>query len=427
MKKLLIIGVNTRPIVNSALKLDFEIYSSSYYATYDFEKPLNEIHILNQNIGESCGDFTEKYNPKDLLNISKDFLEIVDYIILCSGISSSDFTGNYKKYKKKIIGNKNVVNIEDKFKFYQHVKNKFLTPETFKLKDINEASEIIENDIDKSYILKPLNGTGGYNVNFVNNDSFNQFKDMMRSDENINNLNNETSKNNSLILQECIKGINVSSSVLSSNKEAKTIINSRLLTLNDYGQKNSFIYSGNIIPLDLKSLSTLNNFNLPQDEIGIDNLNEDMNLISENLIKDLNLIGSTGVDMILSYDVESKNILENDIYIIEVNPRIQGTYECVEELLKINLLNAHILACKGEIIETPKFKGYSMKKIIYSKNRVCVGNLSLDNVYDVPYPNVIIENNQPLVTLINRDNNLKKVLKTIDITESYVNNNIENI
>ena len=68
-----------------------------------------------------------------------------------------------------------------------------------------------------------------------------------------------------------------------------------------------------------------------------------------------------------------------------------------------------------------------MKKIIYSKNRVCVGNLSLDNVYDVPYPNVIIENNQPLVTLINRDNNLKKVLKTIDITESYVNNNIENI
>lgn len=137
MKKLLIIGVNTRPIVNSALKLDFEIYSSSYYATYDFEKPLNEIHILNQNIGESCGDFTEKYNPKDLLNISKDFLEIVDYIILCSGISSSDFTGNYKKYKKKIIGNKNVVNIEDKFKFYQHVKNKFLTPETFKLKDIN--------------------------------------------------------------------------------------------------------------------------------------------------------------------------------------------------------------------------------------------------------------------------------------------------
>ena len=31
-------------------------------------------------------------------------------------------------------------------------------------------------------------------LTFVNNDSFNQFKDMMRSDENINNLNNETSK-----------------------------------------------------------------------------------------------------------------------------------------------------------------------------------------------------------------------------------------
>ena len=43
------------------------------------------------------------------------------------------------------------------------------------------------------------------------------------------------------------------------------------------------------------------------------------------------------------------------------------------------------------------------------------------------YVKEVDENYLNYYVLINRNNNLKKVLKTIDITESYVNNNIENI
>ena len=67
------------------------------YATYDFEKTFLNDPYIKSKYWRIMWRFIEKYNPKDLLNISKDFLEIVDYIILCSGISSSDFTGNYKK------------------------------------------------------------------------------------------------------------------------------------------------------------------------------------------------------------------------------------------------------------------------------------------------------------------------------------------
>lgn len=424
MKKLLILGVNTRPIVNSALKLDFEVYSSSYYATYDFNKPFNEVHILNQKSGVSCGNFEEKFSPEKLLDISRDFLDIVDYIVLGAGISASDFKGSFRKYRGKIIGNKNIENIEDKYRFYNKVKNKFLTPETFKIVDIDEVDEIIKNDINKQYILKPCKGSGGYGVNLINYDSFNQFKDKIKDDENFNYVNDEKEKSPKWILQEQIKGINISSSVLSTNHKAKTLINSRLLTLNDYNKENSYIYNGNIIPLDFKSLNILNNYTIPHDEIGVENLNEDMSLLSEELIKYLKLIGSNGVDMILSENSENKNILDNDIYVIEVNPRIQGTYECVEELLKINLLNAHIKACHGEIIDIPSFKGYCMKKILYSENNIKIGKFNSYNLYDLPYPNVIIEKEQPVLTIINKNKNLKKLMKNIEETEKNVKNSI---
>lgn len=423
MKKLLIMGVNTRPLVNSALKLNFEVYSSSYYATYDFNKPYDEIHLLNQKVNESCGIFEEKYDPLELLDKSRDFLEKVDYIILCAGISSSDFVGDFKKYRGKILGNKNVGEVEDKYKFYKHICNKFLTPETFKIKDIHEVEEILKNNVDNSYILKPRKGSGGYGVNLLNYNTLNEFKCNERNSEKLEKI----TENQELILQENIKGINISSSVLSNNHETKTIINSRLLTINDYQKNKSFVYNGNIIPLNIKSLQSLNEYTIPNDEIGIDNLNEDMNQISQEIIKDLKLIGSNGVDMILSENTKNNNILENDIYIIEVNPRVQGTYECIEKLLKINLLDAHIKACQGKIIEIPEYNGYSFKKIIYSTNTIKIGNLNKDNVFDIPYPNVIIEKNQPLVTIIDQANNVKKLIKNSNAIESTINENIKNI
>ena len=75
---------------------------------------------------------------------------------------------------------------------------------------------------------------------------------------------------------------------------------------------------------------------------------------SEKLIRKFELIGSNGVDFILN---------KNGLYIIEINPRIQGTFECVQQALGINMLEAHIKACQNEIISIDKAKYYSYKKI----------------------------------------------------------------
>ena len=123
MEKLLLIGIDTRSMLNSALKLDYDIYSASYFSTSDTPTIENQKIILKESDGESCGLFEENFNSKTILEISKDYIDEVDHIIPISGVSPSDFS---KRDRKKILGNHDVEFVEDKFKFYKKIKNEFL-------------------------------------------------------------------------------------------------------------------------------------------------------------------------------------------------------------------------------------------------------------------------------------------------------------
>ena len=190
-----------------------------------------------------------------------------------------------------------------------------------------------------------------------------------------------------------------------------------MITEHDLGE-NSFEYSGNILPLDENSFSMFNDnrTNIERNNFNIEELNEEMKNISEDLIKEFKLVGSNGVDYILGSDGELK--------VIEINPRFQGTYELVENALGINLLDAHIRACEGEIIDIPDPNQYSVKKIIYARKQVKIGNLNIPNVYDIPYEGVEIEKDQPLVTLISSNKNLETATEDMKIAENEVYRNI---
>ena len=383
MEKLLLIGIDTRSMLNSALKLDYTIFSTSYFSTSDTQVIENQKIILKEEDGQSCGVFEEKFDSKHILEISADYIDEVDYIIPISGVSPSDFS---KKDRKKILGNRNVDDIEDKFRFYKKIKDEFLTPETFYVSDIDEAREINKTYPETKFILKPVQGSGGYDINLLDDDSNIVFNDKK------------------FMIQEYISGINVSSSLLADGDDAKTIINSRLLTENDFEKNNSFIYVGNILPLTDESILA--------DIEDITKINESMNATSENLACKFNLVGSNGVDYILNDD---------GLYVIEINPRIQGTFECAEKSLGINMIDAHIKACQGEIIEVPEAKYYSYKKIIYSPTRMKYEKIDLDNIYDLPHIGSITEKSEPLLTIIDRDRDFEKLYKKVELASEKVN------
>ena len=81
MDNLLLMGIDTRPMVNSALKLDYKIFSISYFKTVDFKVPYREKHVLDQESVISCGRFEENYSPKKILELSKDFLSLFSSVL----------------------------------------------------------------------------------------------------------------------------------------------------------------------------------------------------------------------------------------------------------------------------------------------------------------------------------------------------------
>ncbi len=411
MENLLLMGIDTRPMVNSAMKLDYKTFSISYFKTVDFKVPYAEKHVLDQESVISCGRFEENYSPEKLLELSKDFLfqnhgeDEIDKIVLTTGINAKNFSGEYKKFRKIVRGNKNTESVENKFKFYNKLKNKFNVPLTFQPSDVGELNEILQQHDNNQFILKPLQGSGGLGILLLNNESCDELKQVSEICQNIS-LEN-------YILQEYIEGTNVSSSVLSSHNEIKNLINSRLITEHDLGNE-SYEYSGNILPLDENSFRM---FNDNRTEINADELNDEMKNTSEDLIKKFGLIGSNGVDYILDKG--------GNLKVIEINPRFQGTYELVENSLGINLLDAHIKACEGEIIDIPNPSQYSIKKIIYARKQVNIGNLNIPNVYDIPYEGVKIEKDQPLVTIISSNEDLKTAINDAKIAEDEVYENID--
>ncbi|MDR1819919.1 MAG: ATP-grasp domain-containing protein [Methanobrevibacter sp.] len=418
MEKLLILGINTRPIISSALKLNYQTYSSSYYNTADTKTVYKEKYSLQQKPYQSCGMFEENFNFVEILNNCSNWIEGIDHIVLTSGISPEYFNGNIKlkndenidisklnnvlkKNKKKIVGNKNIEDIENKYRFYKKMKNKYSLPLTFKLSaDINvyDTLDIVKQYDDKKFIIKELSGSGGYGINFLNNESIFQLK------EYVSNMDN---KKQGLLLQEYVDGDNLSCSVLGTENNSKSIIVSKNIN-NSYYQKNEdkkdFRYSGNISPINRNKYNS--------------HVLKEVNELSESMISDLNLIGSNGVDLIVKGD---------EINVIEVNPRFQGTYESVEDVLGINLLETHIKACDDNLINVPSPKNYSMKKIIYASRRLKFNTNSFKNlsknitISDIPYENTIIEKNQPMLTLTGENSKIDDLKRDIEKANNYIN------
>ena len=413
MENLLIMGIDTRPMVSSALKLDYKTISISYFKDLDFPEPFAERHVFNPEQDNSYGSFEEAYSPQDLLNLLNEFnIDLIDKIVLTTGISADDFRNEFSKLKGRIRGNSNTSNVNDKFKFYEKTRNKFNVPLTFKVSDVDELKEIIKQYDNNSFILKPLNGSGGLGFLKLNNDNWNQLNNTENMTENIS-LEN-------YILQEYIEGENVSSSVLSTKDEARNLINTRLITANDLGNDN-YAYVGNIVPLDENSFNALNSKNKTTttkskkySKEEITDLNKEMKDVSEDLIKEFKLIGSNGVDFKIDTQKE-------DLKIIEVNPRLQGTYQLCENSLGINMLDAHIKACEGELIEIRKPKQYSIKKIVYAPKDVIIRDLKINNLYDIPHNGEIIEKDNPIATIICSNKDLKTAINDLKTSNHKLN------
>jgi len=106
-------------------------------------------------------------------------------------------------------------------------------------------------------------------------------------------------------------------------------------------------------------------------------------------------------------------------YVVEVNPRFQGTLECVERTLNMNIVKAHVEACvQGKLPTIEKSpSAFCVRLILFAPQRSVVPDLSVfEEVRDIPLPGVIIEEGEPVCSIVvdgaNRNSSLREA-KTI--------------
>jgi uncharacterized protein len=389
MENILLVGVNTRAVACSLKKLGYNVYSADYFGTMDLRSHADHVKsVLDQKPHISCGKFTERFNPQLIREMALEMVNEVDGIIACAGSSPYWFPS------KKIIGNQDVGSVEDKFSLYQKLKKHFLVPETYLPADIYEAAEIARNAPGKKFILKPRSGAGGYGVRFFNDHDPECVHDLDGHDLGGMGVTEEMNSDD-WIMQEFIDGENISASVLSTGDEFRTILTSTQIIGNTMlGQKEPFGYCGNIVPYtgDLK-----------------------ISELAPKVVAHLSLIGSNGVDFILR---------NGELYVIEVNPRLQGTFECAELSMDTNMAHAHLEACQGHLVEIPPPSRFAVKMVVHASERSQVGNLNFPGVCDLPLPGVIIEKGEPMVTVLNSGDIMEDMLysarKTIQRVYSVV-------
>ena len=276
--------------------------------------------------------------PSDIRPYLKNF--DFDHVVLGSGFEDANVD------RSSVLGNDP--------KISGKVLNKVWLSE--KLDDLNIKQPRIFNKDNVEYpcIAKPIKGGGGHKNYLVEDRS-------MLPDE------------NEYFLQEYITGLPLSVSVLSDNEKAKAItLNEILVGRKSLDQIKPFGYCGNVTPYDSK-------------------YKDEMFRISERLITELGLVGSNGVDFMIN---------KNGIYVLEVNPRFQGSLESVEMATGCNIFKAHTDAINGKLDEIDiKVRRYGIKGIFFAKKKVMVtGNMCGEKIADIPTPGEIFEEGCAIAT-----------------------------
>jgi len=347
--KALVLGINTRPVVNSLKKLGFYVYSVSYYAPEDLNAD-EKYYLINPLVH---GRLKENYDENKLIEIANKLADEVDCIFITSGVF--EFENSKIPGWDNVIGNgpKKINEISNKYKTYKKLKNLgFNIPETKKINNKTQLYKFLEEF--KTCILKPIYGSGGSILKI----ELNNF-----DDEIINEIKFP------IIAQEYIRGKSFSAN----------FIGNTFITFN----KQIIIkgmYAGNLTPY----------INLP---------NKFVEIFGE-VIESFELKGMSGIDFLIK---------DNGPYIVDINPRILGTYETIEMSASQNL--AMVLLNNKYAKEIKPRKVY-IKRILFAKEKIIANISKRDFIHDIPKKNAVIEKGEPIATVIAKEN-IKSIINSV--------------
>ncbi len=377
IQNLLAVGIDIVSIANSAKEAEYKIYAADYFGDIDLRLVCSEYKsIIEQKRGKSCGRMELKFKPEAFLRMTKSLLEKneIDTILLSSGLDDYFDVLHELDDLVPILGNspRVIEKVREKPGFFEKLKRLGIAyPETVIVKDVDEAKAAAV-EIGYPIVVKPIRGFGGAGIRMAHDS-----EEMERA------FFEASSTDKNVLVQKFIDGTHASVSFLVAEKDVKVLtINEQLIELRFLFQQEPFGYCGNIVPLYLT-----------------DSILKKCERITEKIALGFGLKGSNGIDLVISK--------EGKPHVVEVNPRFQGTLECVERALGINLVKLHINACLHGSLPTIKEKTstFCTRLILYAPKRVVAPDLTIfREVRDIPLPSTVIEKDEPLCSIIAAEN-----------------------
>lgn len=322
-----------------------------------------EVYALTKYVDADLGIYAEKVERigEDREQVRKSVKELAEElnatVILTTGFEDL-------KVDVEVLGcdPREAAKATDKLKFYRILEKAGIPfPELLSLDEAGEGKTIV----------KPRRGGGGENVKLYRSDTIPK----------------------DFIFQRYIDGIPCSVSLI-AGKEVYAVSVNRILAGWREMNADGFKYAGNFAPLTLDP--------------------EMKNKLIETAIETVELFdfyGAVGVDFILA----------DKPYVLEVNPRFQGSLDCVEWSCDINLFRLHMLGVNGKKIDVQKPRRFAARTILFADRRIEIKVSPAGNPFfaDIPCRGDIYDKDWPLVSILASSNSendvLDKILKRRDL------------
>ncbi|MFW9910786.1 MAG: ATP-grasp domain-containing protein, partial [Candidatus Thorarchaeota archaeon] len=203
------------------------------------------------------------------------------------------------------------------------------------------------------------------------------------------------------LVQEYVSGFDVSCSVLSTGDLSLAIsVQGQLIGMPTAGRNCGFAYCGNYLPSPLRK-----------------QLEEKIMKISEEICTKFKLKGSVGLDFVVDrFD---------KVWLMEVNPRIQGSLELLENAGNISITESHVRAVNGVLPSDRPTLHSGVKMIIYSRRDGNVQDLSrYPNTVDRTPQGVMVNRGDPICTVIEVGSSLRDCYREVSNVAKLIQYNI---
>lgn len=366
----LVIGVNTRHIACSASRAGYTVYTLGRFNDVDLKA------CSDRSVIHDMPDVHDLYLP-ELIPLFRTLLP-VDLIVLGPGF---EHLGNWVE---EITGNVPVLNNPPHI--FTNISDKAWLAKKLKILNLPHPFTVSFDSLKSPEdwtggypaIIKPRFGAGGMENRLV--------IDLKDLEMTMNVLDS-----GQYLLQEYIKGTVTSVSIISTGKQAVAIAVNEQLAGIDTLTGMPFAYCGNITPY-------------------MSEYNDWMRETSMNLAKELALVGSNGVDFIIT---------DKGPVVLEVNPRFQGSIDTVERSTGLNIFRLHHGSFQGKLPVSGDSQCFSIKTIFFAPRRLVVEKRVYDYLVqcynegtaaDVPSKGTVCEKDEPVVSFLSEGNSRMEVV-----------------